>query len=316
MAARSARRLLCAADVAAIDQRSVALDVPGGRLMEAAGRQVAEKALSMLAQSPQGAVAVLCGPGNNGGDGFVAARLLAARGRAVSLWAMEGPPPSAEARAAREAWECSGGETRALAETALGGTVLGETVLGDADLLGAALVIDALFGVGLGRKLDGVPARLAERLVEAGAPAVLSVDMPSGVCSDTGRVRGTAFRADATVTFVAPKRGHFLGDGALLSGELSVVSIGAPESALSAASEDVFEIAPETFPAPLAKTRPDAHKYDYGHAVIAAGGMGATGAARLAALGALRAGAGLVAVTGARRRDRVHLVAAPIRGAR
>ncbi|MEL6281056.1 MAG: NAD(P)H-hydrate epimerase, partial [Pseudomonadota bacterium] len=183
-------------------------------------------------------------------------------------------------------------------------------------LLNADLVIDALFGVGLTRALTGDPATIARLLRSRGSPPVLSVDIPSGVCSDTGIVRGEAFQATRTVTFVAPKLGHFLGDGALLAGDLTVAQIGAPPGAINAALENSAR--PVTLATPsvfaqtltnqtsikqtLAKQRPDAHKYDYGHAVVASGGLGASGAA------AIRAAAASAAA-------RLHRVSRPIAAA-
>mgnify|MGYP001793525183 CR=1 FL=1 len=302
LAERLQQRLLIAAEVREIDARAVQAGVSGAALMARAGASVAQCAQDMLrAKTPRSArVAVLCGPGKNGGDGFVAARLLAGRGYRVDLWDI--PPagdPAQEVLEATAAWTADH-PTLPLADAATDGSALPN----------ADLVIDALFGVGLTRALTGEPATIARLLRSRGSPPVLSVDIPSGVCSDTGIVRGEAFQATRTVTFVAPKLGHFLGDGALLAGDLTVAQIGAPPSAINAALENstrpVTLATPSVFAQPLtkqtsikptlAKQRPDAHKYDYGHAVVASGGLGASGAARLAAHAALRVGAGLVTV--------------------
>ena len=182
--------LLTAAEMAEADRRTIAGGVPGMTLMEAAGRAVAEGAAAL---APDGPVVVVAGPGNNGGDGFVAARRLAAAGRAVRVVLLGDPARlRGDARVAFERWP-------------------GEVLPADAALPEAALVVDALFGAGLDRPLAGMAATLVAAMNRA--PRVLAVDLPSGVDADTGAAPGAAVRADATVTFFRKKPGHLLYPG-------------------------------------------------------------------------------------------------------
>lgn len=307
---RRARRLMSAADVKAVDAQAERDGAAPSALMQAAGDGAAAVALARYADRP-GPVVVLAGPGANGGDGYVIAAALRAAGREVLVFALDGaaetlsdsapengaetkaPGPPSPAQAAREAWIAQGGAVVAV-ETGL------EM---DPRVLNAAFLVDALFGVGLNRPMADGPAALARQLAFIDGPPIFSVDIPSGVSADTGQVvggdDGAAFAADATATFVRPKRGHCLAAGALLTGALDVIDILTPcgaESAVDAASADVFEIRGETLGRALGKRRLDAHKFVYGHLVAVSGGLGASGAARLAARGALRVGAGLVTV--------------------
>lgn len=246
----------------------------GWELMARAGRSVVAAAFELwpvLAQAPGRAV-VLCGPGNNGGDGYVAASAVADWGWKVDVYALGDVAalPRDAARAAAE-WQARG-TIRPLAEAAAGGA--------------ADLVIDAVFGTGLTRPLEGALADLPQ-LASAPGGHVVSVDLPSGLCSDSGRVLGAAVRADLTVSFHRPKAGHYLGSGPALCGTLAVADIGLTEG---------HEHAARLVEAPLFdldKVR-DGHKYGHGHALVLAGGPGKGGAGRLAARAALRVGAGLV----------------------
>ena len=237
-------------------------------LMERAGEAVVASILGHwagLAERPRHAV-VLCGPGNNGGDGYVVARLLAARGWRVDVQALGDParlPP--DARVNHDRWVASGGKV----------SPFGAAVDGEADLL-----VDALFGIGLTR--DFVPEHPFPR-----AARTVAVDVPSGVNADTGRALGAVVPADLTVTFHAAKLGHHLGDGPALCGALVVADIGLPQG-----DEGVPLVGPPD-PAGLRKAGAG-HKFGHGHAVVLAGGTGRGGAARLAARAALRVGAGLV----------------------
>lgn len=256
------------------DQAAMAGGVSGLDLMEAAGAAVAE----IVQQGwPDGEIAVLCGPGNNGGDGFVAARLLAGAGRTVRLALLgshDALKGDAGANAAR--WQ---GEIREL-----------EPALID----GAAVVIDALFGAGLGRPIDGPAARTIEAL-NASDAACVAVDMPSGVHGDTGLVLGVAPQAAKTVTFFRRKPGHVLYPGRGLCGEVHVADIGIPEAVLAQINPSSRENLPALWQPSMPWPRSDGHKYHRGHAVIA-GGAALTGAARLASYAALRIGAGLVTI--------------------
>jgi NAD(P)H-hydrate epimerase len=273
-------RLLTVAAVKTLDEAAMAGGVPGIALMEAAGGAVAERVRALVQAG--GRVLVLCGPGNNGGDGFVAARRLAEDGFAVDLVLLGAASAlKGDAKLAAERWT---------------GAVLPS--LPD-DLSEYALGVDALFGAGLSRDLEG-PAR---SMVEAATQArlrVLAVDIPSGVDGDSGKVRGAAFRAVETVTFVAMKAGHLLEPGRTLCGLIHVAQIGAGEAALAAglaASEPpLHHNGPTLWGSCFPHLTGASHKYTRGHALVLSGPATKTGAARLAARGALRVGAGLVTV--------------------
>ncbi|MDQ0303337.1 NAD(P)H-hydrate dehydratase [Ancylobacter polymorphus] len=268
--------LLTPAEMARADAFTIAAGVPGAVLMERAGHAVAACAARVTAAG--GRVRVLCGPGNNGGDGFVAARLLAAAGYRVRL-ALLGE---------REALR---GDAALMAARWEGPVEPAET----ADLAGADLVIDALFGAGLARDLDGAARALVERVNAAGLP-VLAVDLPSGIDGATGAVRGAAITARWSVTFFRAKPGHVLLPGRLRAGELSVADIGILPAALEAIAPRAFANVPELWASHFPVPAPEGHKYSRGHLVAVSGPAQATGATRLSARAALRAGAGLVTV--------------------
>ncbi|MCJ2120192.1 NAD(P)H-hydrate dehydratase [Methylobacterium sp. J-001] len=271
-------QVLTVAAMRRVDAAAIDGGIPGRRLMEAAGTAVAERAAMRLPED--GRVLVLCGPGNNGGDGFVAARLLAERGYAVDLRLLgERGALTGDAALASEAWT---------------GRV--QAAVGDA-LPPCDLVIDALFGAGLSRDLDGAARTLVEA-VNASGRSVLAVDVPSGVDGDTGAVRGVAIRAVETVTFVAFKPGHLLQPGRGLCGHRHLADIGAGQAALeagrTAATPPLYRNGPELWAPTFPRLTGESHKYTRGHALILSGPATKTGAARLAARGALRVGAGLV----------------------
>jgi hydroxyethylthiazole kinase-like uncharacterized protein yjeF len=239
--------------------------------MENAGRAVADAIAARYAPRP---TAVLCGPGNNGGDGWVAARHLRERG-----W-----PVWVETLAPRE--NLTGDAAEAAARWS------GETHWIGAEGPDAALFVDALFGAGLTRPLEGEAARLAQALP---AERVVAVDVPSGLDGDSGNTLGEAcFRAALTVTFVRKKPAHVLMPGRMLCGEIVVADIDAPEEAVAAQGIVLHENDPCLWSLPW--PRADAHKHQRGHVIAASGGRARTGAARLAARAALRIGAGLVTV--------------------
>jgi ADP-dependent NAD(P)H-hydrate dehydratase / NAD(P)H-hydrate epimerase len=263
------RRLYTVAEMRAADQAAVAAGAPALELMERAGRGVADVVCQAFTPRP---TAILCGPGDNGGDGYVVARHLQARGWPVRIERLK-PPASETAKAAAAQWT---GETRDIdARTRLD----------------AELTIDALFGAGLDRPLTGDAARLA-RLSEAQAGQVVAIDVPSGLSGDTGRAVGeAAFRAGLTVTFHARKPGHVLQPGAGCCGEVAVVDIG-----LTDAAGSLFENTPELWLSKFPWPSVSAHKHARGRLVVVSGEAWSTGAARLAARAGLRAGAGLVTV--------------------
>lgn len=261
------------AQMRAIDAAAASAGVATLTLMENAGRAVADAVCARFAPRP---VQVLCGPGANGGDGWVAARLLRERGwevRVACLVARDALTGDAAAMALR--WD---------------GDV-------DAPLFDpSALYIDALFGAGLNRPLVGEAARWAQQLASA-HERVIAIDAPSGVGGDSGAPLGEWFvRAAVTVTFVRKKPVHVLMPGRRLCGEVVVADIGAPESALAAQGVALFENGPALWGAQFPWPQAEVHKHARGHVIVASGGRARTGAARLAARGALRAGAGLVTV--------------------
>ena len=270
----SGYELLTAAEMARADRLTMAAGVPGLTLMEHAGRAVAEEASSMV--GPGGRVAVLCGPGNNGGDGFVAARLLCEKGytvRVALLGDIDKLKGDAAAMAAQWEWEVH--QVRP-------------------DIIGAAdLILDALFGAGLSRPIKGAAAEMIEAANGSGIP-ILAVDVPSGVDGTTGQVQGAAIKAARTVTFFRRKPGHLLLPGRLYCGETRVADIGIVPEVLLQIGVRTFANTPELWRQYYPWPRLDGHKYDRGHAVVVSGPALRTGAARLGARAALRVGAGLV----------------------
>ncbi|HRF10377.1 MAG TPA: NAD(P)H-hydrate dehydratase [Xanthobacteraceae bacterium] len=258
------------------DRLTIAAGTPGIELMERAGAAVA-RAASELAGSGR-RIAVLCGPGNNGGDGFVAARLLQEQGFDVRLFLLgEKGKLKGDAAKAAARWH---GSTEPLDSTAF---------------TGFDLVIDALFGAGLARELTGVAKRTIEAMNAASVP-VLAVDLPSGIDGATGQVRGAAVRAKASVTFCRLKPGHLLMPGRAHAGEVAVADIGIADRFVREVAGPLMLNEPDCWIGAYPWPRLEGHKYKRGHAVVVSGPMHSTGAARLAANAALRAGAGLVTV--------------------
>ncbi|WP_454684700.1 NAD(P)H-hydrate dehydratase [Ancylobacter moscoviensis] len=268
--------LLTPDEMGRADAFTIAAGVPGEVLMERAGLAVARAAAGMASVGSR--VLVLCGPGNNGGDGFVAARHLAGAGYGVRL-ALLGERERLRGDAATMAGRWSGPVEAAP-----------EAPLEDVDL-----IVDALFGAGLARDLDGAARALVERVNASGLP-VLAVDLPSGIDGATGAVRGAAITARRSVTFFRPKPGHLLLPGRLHTGPLTVADIGIRPEALDVLRPRAFENVPEFWAGHFPVPRPQGHKYSRGHLVAVSGPARATGATRLAARAALRAGAGLVTV--------------------
>lgn len=310
--------LLTPAEMGEADRLTIARGIPGIDLMERAGEAVACAAQAMVPD--KGAVLVLCGPGNNGGDGFVAARLLASAGHRVALTLLK--DPAGLTGDARSAFERMGADlcTRSLLALSEGGAPgeAGAAVEGDlvarachASLKSVDLVIDALFGAGLDRPLAGPVRALAEAVNAAGKP-VLAVDLPSGLHGQTGAILGEAVKACATVTFFRKKPGHVLFPGRRLCGTVEVAQIGIQPDVLDQIAPDQFENGPELWGAAWPQPAEEGHKYQKGHAVVFGGPMASTGAARLAAGAALRAGAGLVSLAsppGAMMVNACHLTA-------
>lgn len=264
-----AREILSVAQMTAADRAAVASGTPTQVLMERAGAAVAEAVRTRYDRRP---VVIWCGPGDNGGDGYVAARHLKRRGWHVVVEAAY-PPSTEAARWAASRWK---GEVRPLSVQPASG----------------ALYIDALFGAGLSRPLEGEVARLA-RACEDLTLDIVAVDTPSGVHGDTGRSLGElAFRASATVTFHRRKPAHVLIEGRKVCGEIVVADIGlGPVEGV-----DLFENEPGLWSARFPWPALDAHKHSRGRLKVVSGEAWNTGAARLSARAALRIGAGAVTV--------------------
>ena len=268
-------RLLTVSEMYQADSGAIAAGVSGLQLMEAAGTAVADEI--RLRWTPRPTV-VLCGPGNNGGDGFVVARLLQTSGWPVTVALLSDRKTlKGDAAAMAGRWD---GPTVALAPDVLPG---------------AGLIVDALFGAGLARDLDGA-ARKTLQAADAMEVPIVAVDLPSGVSGDTGAVLGFAPRATLSITFVQKKPGHLLMPGRQLCGETVAVRIGMPQPVLNTIPAQLWENTPALWLADLPWPGHDAHKFHRGYVTVVSGGEDATGAARLAARGALRIGAGLVAV--------------------
>jgi NAD(P)H-hydrate epimerase len=270
--------LLTCAQTAAADAAASAAGTPTGDLMEAAGGAVAAAIRARYQGRP---VVVLCGPGNNGGDGFVAARHLQTAGWQVRL-ALLGSRDllKGDAAAAAGRWT---GPVEALSVGLLDGR---------------PLVIDALFGAGLSRAVEGPAARVLAEVNALGLPLV-AVDVPSGLHGDTGEVMGPPVKAELTVTFFRAKPGHYSLEGRRLCGDILVADIGIPSAVLNDIRPTLWKNEPALWSSFLRRHDLADHKYKRGHLTIL-GGAGATGAARLAALAARRVGAGLVTIAAPR----------------
>ncbi|WP_235035515.1 NAD(P)H-hydrate dehydratase, partial [Roseomonas sp. 18066] len=260
--------LLTPEEMARADAAAIASGRSGEALMLAAGRAVA---LALRARFTPRRTLVLAGPGNNGGDGYVLARLLEQAGWPVAVAALSPPRPGSDAGLAAVRWR---------------GPVVPFTV---AEIDRAALVVDALFGAGLSRPLSPEVAALL-RAVRA---PLVAIDMPSGVDGATGQVRGFAPQAALTVTFFRRKPGHLLLPGRDLCGETVLADIGLPDSVLTEIDPQAFHNAPGLWRPPLRGAAD--HKFSRGHVTIPCGAA-LPGAARLAAGAARRVGAGLVSL--------------------
>jgi hydroxyethylthiazole kinase-like uncharacterized protein yjeF len=261
------------------DRLTIAAGTPGFALMLSAGQAVAEAAMDLVEQGP---ILVVAGRGNNGGDGFVAAAELAARGREVSVILLcERDSLQSDAASAARGWKYP---VLPFNPQAIGRP---------------ALIIDALFGAGLNRPVKGDPQEMIEAINANGAP-VLSVDLPSGINGTSGAVMGVAISASETVTFFRRKPAHLLLPGRIHCGRVRVADIGIDAGVLGEIQPQTFENIPQfwrkSFPVPQI----DGQKYSRGHVVVISGDLAATGAARMAARGALRAGAGLVTLASPR----------------
>ncbi|MBS0523555.1 MAG: NAD(P)H-hydrate dehydratase [Proteobacteria bacterium] len=286
---RSELALLTCAQMGAADAAAIAGGTPGSVLMEAAGRAVADATIARHRKQPS---LVLCGPGNNGGDGFVAARHLSGRGWPVTLALLEG----AGGLRGDAAW--AAGQWK--------GPVAAPSL---ALLEDRPLVIDALFGAGLTRPIEGIAAELIER-IDRDRLTVIAVDVPSGLHGDTGEIMGVAPHAEATVTFFRAKPGHYSLEGLRRCGALQVADIGIAPSVLDAIRPQLWRNAPCLWASALRRDDAGDNKYTRGHLTIL-GGDSATGAARLVALAARRAGAGLATIAATEAAAGIYRAAEP-----
>jgi hydroxyethylthiazole kinase-like uncharacterized protein yjeF len=267
--------ILTTTEMEQADQLAIAGGGSGFALMLRAGQAVADAATDLVGQ---GSILVVAGCGNNGGDGFVAATELAARGHDVSVILLcERDGLKGDAALAAKGWK-------------------GPVLPCDLSALGSpALIVDALFGAGLNRPVRGDPHAMIEAINANGAP-VLSVDLPSGINGTTGAIMGAAVRATETVTFFRKKPAHLLLPGRIHCGRVRVADIGIPDAVLDEIRPLTFENISDYWQSAFPVPRIDGHKYGRGHAVVVSGDLTSTGAARLSARGALRGGAGLVSV--------------------
>jgi NAD(P)H-hydrate epimerase len=281
--------LLSCSEMAKADAAAIAGGAPGTELMAAAGRAVADSVISRPRPRP---VVVLCGPGNNGGDGFVAAHHLREAGWPVRVGLLGARGAlKGDAAWAAASWQ---GPVEPLSPGLLDGR---------------PLVIDALFGAGLTRPIDGVAGEAIERM-NKDALTVVAVDVPSGLHGDSGEVMGRAPIAERTVTFFRAKPGHYSVEGLRHCGVLSVADIGIPSTVLKEIAPRLWLNGPVLWRRPLQRDGLADNKYVRGHLTIL-GGETATGAARLAALAARRAGAGLVTIATPRSAMAIYQAAEP-----
>lgn len=271
--------LLTTAEMGLADRLAARHGVASLTLMENAGRAVADTAAEM-AGSYGAEIAIVCGIGNNGGDGFVAARLLAERGYVVRLGLL-GDRNALTGDAAQMSRRWSG------AVHALSPDILA----------GADVIVDALFGAGLSRPLAGVAEIMAAAVNASGKP-VLAVDVPSGLDGTSGRAEGPVVQAARTVTFFRLKPGHLLLPGRSFCGDVRLADIGIPDAVLDEIKPQTLHNRQEYWAPQFPRADLAGHKYGRGHVVVISGQADSTGAARLGARGALRIGAGLVTVVG------------------
>lgn len=282
--------LLSVEQMSMADQLAIDGGTPGLELMECAGRAVADRAAQLAGER---SIVVLCGPGNNGGDGYVAARYLQKRGYRVRIAALGDPEDlTGDAHANYKRWD---GVIEPLWPIALEEN---------------CIVIDALFGAGLTRDIEGPIANVLNAARDLGLPSI-AVDLPSGLNGNTGDVLGTTLPATETVTFFRKKPGHLLYPGRGICGEITVVDIGIPEIVLNTIKPSITENTPALwYDLVFGKQAATDHKYDRGHLVVA-GSADMPGAARLAARAARRIGAGLVTLSVPDAAKGIYLAGAP-----
>lgn len=273
---KAAERLLSVEAMRRVDAAAIAAGTPGLTLMQAAGAAVAGRARALAPEG--GRVLVLCGPGNNGGDGFIAARILAERGYIVRLSLL----------GARERLRGDAAEAARRWESDIGASA--------ADLDRYDLIVDGLFGAGLDRPLAGEAAAWVEAVNQANG-FVLSIDVPSGLMAADGRSDGAVIQADRTVTFFRLKPGHLLLPGRERCGTIELAPIGIPaEAVFSRHTPRLWSNHPELWRDRWPVHGLSSHKFERGAVAVLAGGLEGVGAPRLAARAAMRIGAGLATI--------------------
>jgi len=282
-------RVATSDEMRAIDREAIErVGVPSLCLMENAGRAVAEQVVRLLGGSVKGRrIAVVCGRGNNGGDGMVAARFLHNWGAEVLVFLAGREGDLREEPATHwRALKGMGVATREVSEE-------GETPEVEAALRACDLAIDALLGTGATGEIKGLYAKLVGAINLS--PKVVAVDLPTGVHADTGGLMGPCVKADVTVTFGLPKVGHLVFPGAGMCGKVVVADISLPTRMLTDEGRlPLFFLTPREARKLLPERKPDAHKGDAGRVLVVAGSVGLTGAAAMSAESAYRVGAGLV----------------------
>ena len=285
-------KIVTAQQMQQLDQQAIEeYGIPGLILMENAGSGVLREMERHYGRCAGKVVTVVAGSGNNGGDGLVIARHLLQKGNTVHVFLL-GSSKSAksDARTNLQIYQKIGGVTHRL-------TTPGQLETLREHLRHSNLIVDAIWGTGLNRTRTGQTGEIIPRviaLIHSVSTPVVSVDIPSGICSDTGEMVGNAVQADLTVTFGLPKRGHYLYPGAAHRGTLKVIDIGFPSALIETIPAGLQLLDREEVRGTLPSRTPDAHKGKYGHILVIAGSVGKTGAASLASVSALRVGAGLV----------------------
>jgi NAD(P)H-hydrate epimerase len=285
-------KILTAAQMQRIDRLTAErYGVPSLTLMENAGRGVVEFLSERFAPLERQRIVVLCGRGNNGGDGLVVARMLREEGVRPRVLLFADPAKVSGDAAVNLGRLADSGMPEVIESPEAWQAI-------KASLKGTTLVVDALLGTGLSKPLGGLLLQVVREVNgELASAQVVAVDLPSGIAADSGELIGEHVRADFSVTFTAPKIAHVFPPACGCAGEWVVRQIGTPPEALESDPDLTLNLACREDFAWLARPRkPDAHKGSYGHVLILAGSVGKTGAAALAAKAALRAGAGLVTV--------------------
>ena len=286
-------RVFTASEMREADRRTIEeIGIPGRALMESAGRAVVRTIERTLPNLSSRRVAVLCGKGNNGGDGLVVLRYLATHGIAARAWLLcRFEELKGDAKDNLDAAQKLGLPVEAVPDESRWRAVLSEVASSD-------VVVDALLGTGLTKKARGL-LQAAIRDVNRISSFKVSVDVPSGLSSDTGEIPGEAIRSDLTVALAAPKVCHMLPPASTRVGRLEVVDIGIPEPVLETVGSRLQTVEAESLVTFLPKRKSDAHKGDFGHLLIVGGSVGKPGAAVMAANAALRSGVGIVTVASA-----------------